>query len=600
VLAHGETAARYFTGFVVTTAAGRAFCNSKGTGGRYLIKMALMRSFLLLTTATLLVACAGHDRADQHSTFVISVLGTNDVHGELTPQDNRGGLVILSGYVSALRKALDGRGAVLLVDAGDMWQGTLASNLSEGALLVQAYNALGYAAAAVGNHEFDFGPAGPKPMPQSDDDDPRGALRQRASEAAFPLLTANLIDESTGRVVDWDNVRPSTMLSVGPVDVGLIGVLTSNTLATTIAANTTGLNVAPLADAIIREASALRQAGADLVIVLAHAGGKCTAFEDPLDLSSCDPSGEIIRVARELPAGLVDHIVAGHEHEGIAHKVNGIAITASYSNTRAFSRVDFTVDRANERIVDVQIFPPQPNRPLDSYEGQPVVPMASVLAIAERASKLAERRKAEPVGVFLETPMTLRAGTESELGNLMTDALREFTSADIALHNVRGGIRAELPAGELTYGSLYRMYPFDNRIAVIRLSGAEVRKIIATQALNVGRWAGFSGMRVFVECSATGMDVRMQRLDGRTIHDSESLDVAVNDFLLLGGDGLLSPVTPPAGFAVPTDTPFLRDVLSEWFSASDSSLRADQFLDPENARWNLPAEIPANCVYHAG
>jgi hypothetical protein len=121
VLAHGETAARYFTGFVVTTAAGRAFCNSKGTGGRYLIKMALMRSFLLLTTATLLVACADHDRADQHSTFVISVLGTNDVHGELTPQDNRGGLVILSGYVSALRKALDGRGAVLLVDAGDMW-----------------------------------------------------------------------------------------------------------------------------------------------------------------------------------------------------------------------------------------------------------------------------------------------------------------------------------------------------------------------------------------------------------------------------------------------------------------------------------------------
>ncbi len=554
----------------------------------------------MLLTVTLLVACAGQDRPTPRSTFVVSVVGTNDVHGELTPHDGRGGLVTLSGYVSALRKALDDSGGVLLVDAGDMWQGTLASNLSEGSLVVQAYNALGYAAAAIGNHEFDFGPAGPRPMPQGDADDPRGALRQRADESAFPLLTANLMEESTGRVVDWDNVRPSTMIAVGPVDVGLIGVLTSHTLATTIAANTTGLYVAPLADAIIREARALRGAGADLVIVLAHAGGKCTAFDDPLDLSSCDPSGEIMRVARELPTGLVDQIVAGHVHEGIAHQVNGIAVTASYSNTVAFSRVDFTVDRANGRIVDVQIFPPQPNQPQDSYEGQPVVPMASIVAIADRARELADRRKAEPIGVFLETPMTLRAGPESELGNLLTDALREFTKADIAIHNVRGGIRAELPAGELTYGSLYRMYPFDNRIAVITLSGADIRKIIADQTLNVGRRAGFSGMRVFIECAATGMGVHLQRPDGSKIRDSDSLQVAVNDFLLLGGDGVLSPVTPPAGFALPTDTPFLRDVLSRWFSAGDPSLHADQFLDPEVARWNLPAEIPADCVYHAG
>jgi 5'-nucleotidase len=424
--------------------------------------------------------------------------------------------------------------------------------------------------------------------------------RRRFGEAAFPLLAANLLEESTGRVVDWDNVRPSTMVSVGPVDVGLIGVLTSRTLATTSAANTTGLYVAPLEDAIIREARALRSAGADLVIVLAHAGGKCTAFDDPHDLSSCNPAGEIMRVARELPAGLVDHIVAGHVHEGIAHWVNGIAITASYSNTVAFSRVDFAVDRADGRIVDVQIFPPQFNQPRDSYEGQPVVPMASMLAVAGEARELADKLQAESVGAFLETPMTLRPGPESELGNLMTDALREVTRADIALHNVRGGIRAELPAGELTYGSLYRMYPFDNRIAVITLTGAEIRKIVADQAPKVGRRAGFSGMRVFIECAEAGMDVRMQRLDGSTIRDSESLDVAVYDFLLLGGDGVLSPVAPPAGFAVPRDTPFLRDVLSQWFSARDSSLHADQFLDPGVARWNLPAEIPDDCVYHAG
>ena len=183
-----------------------------------------MRNALYIVFVFLLAACAGVDERD---TQIITVVGTNDVHGELTPHEDRGGLVTLSGYVSALRAAREDDGAVLLVDAGDMWQGTLASNLSEGKPVVEAYNALGYAAAAVGNNEFDFGPLGPKPIPESDSDDPQGALRQRASEANFPLLAANLIDETTGKTVAWDNVRPSTMVTVGGVDIGIIGVVTA-------------------------------------------------------------------------------------------------------------------------------------------------------------------------------------------------------------------------------------------------------------------------------------------------------------------------------------------------------------------------------------
>ena len=70
---------------------------------------------------------------------------------------------------------------MLLIDAGDMWQGTLESNLSEGASVVDAYNALGYTAVAIGNHEFDFGPAGPKAIPETDADDPQGSLKLRAT-----------------------------------------------------------------------------------------------------------------------------------------------------------------------------------------------------------------------------------------------------------------------------------------------------------------------------------------------------------------------------------------------------------------------------------
>ena len=86
----------------------------------------------------------------------------------------------------------------MLVDAGDMFQGTLESNLGEGAAVVRAYNLLGYDAAAVGNHEFDYGPVGPAPTPRAPGDDARGALKARAAEARFPFLDANLADVASG------------------------------------------------------------------------------------------------------------------------------------------------------------------------------------------------------------------------------------------------------------------------------------------------------------------------------------------------------------------------------------------------------------------
>jgi len=252
-----------------------------------------------ITIALLIVfsiaSCAPISVVPEVDLVVISVLGTNDVHGELVAEPNRGGLTTFSGYVAAVREARTDDGAVLLVDAGDMWQGTLESNLSEGAAVVEVYNALGYAAAAIGNHEFDFGPAGPKAIPEQEGDDSRGALRQRLSESEFPVLAANLIDTTTNRRVEWENLQSSTMVVRAGINVGIIGVLTAHTLQTTILANTTGLRIAPLADSIIKEAQSLRAAGASLVIVLAHAGSRCTEFDDPFDLSSCYMPGEIMR-----------------------------------------------------------------------------------------------------------------------------------------------------------------------------------------------------------------------------------------------------------------------------------------------------------------
>ncbi|MDH3274447.1 MAG: 5'-nucleotidase C-terminal domain-containing protein [Gammaproteobacteria bacterium] len=576
------------------------------------------RTIITFVVAVFIASCAPTSVVPEPEPIIISVLGTNDVHGELIPQPGRGGITTFSGYVAAVRDARADDGAVLLVDAGDMWQGTLESNLSEGAAVVAAYNALGYTAAALGNHEFDFGPVGEKAIPETDADDPQGALKQRLTEIEFPVLSANLIDTVTNEVVAWKNLQPSTIVERAGVKIGIIGVLTEYTIEATISANTKGLRIAPLAETIIEEARSLRSAGASLVIVLAHAGSGCTDFADPLDLSSCAMSGEIMRVANEIPFGLVDHIVAGHAHYGIAHVVNGIVITSSYSNTRAFDRVDFTFDRNSRNVIDRQIFPPQAicvnapdedgrctyendeSRELAVYEGRPVVPMAEVVTIADRAREVAEQLKAEKVGVFVETDMTLHQQPETVLGNLFTDAVLQSVDADIAIHNVYGGIRAELPKGEVTFGSLYRVFPFDNRIAITELSGLEIRKIIANQVHQERRRAGFSGMRVFVSCEAGQMAIQMIKQDGNAIEDADRLRVVANDFLLLGGGGIMTPATPEGGFDIPNGTPLVRDVLVEWFRRRGGTMNADEFRDPENLRWNLPDPLPEACSFPAG
>ena len=552
------------------------------------------------------------------STMTLSIVGTNDLHGAIVPSGGNGGLALFAGYLKNLRatRERDG-GAVLLVDGGDMFQGTLESNLGEGTSVVAAYNALGYAAAAVGNHEFDFGPVGPNVTPRTPADDPRGALKARAAEAKFPFLAANLIDTATGRPVEWPNVRPSTIVSAGGITVGIVGVITAEALSATLATNTRGLSVAPLAPAIAGEASRLRSEGAAIVIVAAHAGGRCKAFDNPSDLSPCEARAEIVNVARELPRGLVDVIVAGHSHAGMAHQVEDVAVIESFASGRAFGRVDLSIDRTTNRVTSKRIHPPRPLCQREDpathdctgtapgaalvpsqYEGAPVVPDAAIARVLAPAIEQVRELKARLVGPVLETPIRRQNGNESPLGNLVTDALRMgVPGTDIALHNIAGGLRADLPRGPLTFGSVFEVMPFDNRVVQLRLTGAQVRSIFATQ-LQRGRILGVSGVRVIAECSGTALHVTMRRPSGPPIADADQLMVSTIDFLATAGDGLLAPVVPLAGFTVPDAAPLSRDVVVEQLSKRGGTLREEALINPENPRWTFPGPLPVACRGH--
>jgi len=574
------------------------------------------RALRLLTACALGLAAAAV-RADE---ITLSIVGTNDLHGRLfTDEQGRGGLVVLGGYVDNLRaaRAADG-GGVLVLDAGDTFQGGIESNLSEGAMVVDAYNAIGYSALAIGNHDFDFGSADPRdpattwlPLHVSGaaPGDMQGALKAAAARAHFPFLAANIVSAASGEPIQWPNVAPSALVEVAGVRIGLVGMMTETGLRQTLAAHVEGLATRPLAPTVAAEARALRERGAEIVVLATHAGGWCGETADPHDLSSCDDGAEIFRLARELPRGTLQAIVAGHTHGVVAHFVNDVPIISVANFGVQFGRMDLTFDTARHAVVGTRIHAPQsvcarvqpggecaaaPAGAVPEYEGKPVAPSAAVAAAIEPELTRIRALRAEALGAVAASAIG-RAAPESPLGHLFADALRAaLPGADAALSYGpgRGGLRADLPSGALTFGDAYDAFPFDNRVLRVTLTGTQLARVLADQLPQLvdGRRGlfGISGIRVTVDCDKTGPVVRVTRDTGAAIAPDETLTMAVASYS--AGRAAWAAVEGEAAVTA-TELPLLvRDAVGVWLMERDSISAAD-FA----GRWQLPPQGPA-CV----
>jgi 5'-nucleotidase len=553
----------------------------------------------VVALAFLWCARAGHfpglaAAADEPAVITLSIVGTSDLHGAAFSSNGLGGLSLFAGYVNNLRAArASDRGAVLLIDSGDTFQGDIESNLSEGASIVDAYNAMGYTAEAIGNHDFDFGSVD-SPAARQLPGDLRGALKARAAQARYPFLAANLMDAATARPVEWPNVRPSVLVQAAGIKTGIVGVMTIDALRSTLAANVQGLRIAPLAPTIVKHASKLRAAGADVVIVAAHAGGRCDRFDQPADLSSCDAESEIFRVAGSLPHGLVDVIVSGHTHGGLAHEVNGIGIIQPYSRGQSFGRVDIVFDPRMRRVVRIQPFAPR-QIVAGQYEGKAVASDPAIDTAMAPALRRVHQLQATSLGVSLDATVPRVSAFGSPLGNLFAEALRAAVpGADVAaINNAARGLRADLAAGPLTVGRLYDVFPFDNRIARITLTGAELGRWLAGE-ISQGRrgWLGISGVDVRTSCRANGLHVDLFRGSG-AIHDDDRL-LAVT----IGGptlSGNLASSDPVAGIGPIGNAPIVREVVEEWFLRLGHS--AQRQLDDATHRSPAFSDAPiSDCV----
>lgn len=549
--------------------------------------------------------------ADARATEVtIALVGTSDLHGYVEPRAlkvtdqagatqpvSRGGLALFAGYLDNLRR----RHPVLLLDAGDLFQGTMVSNLGEGRVVIAAYNALGYDGAALGNHEFDYGPAGPLTVPARPEDDPTGALKARIAEAKFPFLAANVLDKATGQPVAWPNIYPARKVIIGGVPIGLIGAVTEDTPRTTNLLNLRDVTIAPIAPAVRAQAAGLRQQGVAAVVLTVHEGANCTSFSNPRDATACKNHDEHVLSLVAALGGAVDAVVGGHSHAGIAHFVGEVPVIQSFAMGQAFGRIDlvfqrvasgYVLDKARTRIhpptelcsvalppegtapaatealpsdsasatppaarpgwrCDPKVLAGKVLRPME-YEGQPVVASVAVEAVlAPHIEKAAERR-ASLIGVTLPVRLSRHYKNESPLGVLLADLIRSGAEratgehVDFAFQN-GGGIRNELPAGPLTYGNLFEVLPFDNRLALLRLTGANLLDLYERNLQGSHGVMVPSGLTVDASCAGSKLVVTLRGTDGKPLALRKTYTIAVSDFLASGGDNFsaILPQLPP-------------------------------------------------------
>jgi 2',3'-cyclic-nucleotide 2'-phosphodiesterase (5'-nucleotidase family) len=446
----------------------------------------------------------------------LRIIATNDFHGALEPRADangvlRGGAAYVAAMIEKAKSECAPSCETLVLDGGDQFQGTPISNLAYGRPVVDFYNRIGLAAAALGNHEFDWGV---------------DTLRARMRDAHYAILGAN-VKLTDGGDVSW--IRDDTIIVRGRTKIGIVGISTPTTPTETLAANVRGLKFLQPPAVIDAHARSLRARGADIVIVVAHEGGFCNSTAGA---ETCN--GDIFDDAAKITEN-VDLIVSGHTHSQVNTTVKNIPIVQARSSGQAIDVVDIPLDvdgkptgSAFAQIRSVTTASIEPHAAVDSM----------VRIAAARVAPIVNRRVAT-----IRTPLR-REGDQYSLGNLVTDAQRWAGKGDIAVMN-NGGIRADLPAGEITYGKLFVIQPFANTLYRIRMTGAQVREYFEKVLGGDDIRAHVSGITIgYNPEKPRGERIVSLRLPaGRTLADNAFYDVVMNNFMATGGSNM----GPPEG-----------------------------------------------------
>jgi 5'-nucleotidase len=600
----------------------------------------------LTLTLGLLGACPAKPPKEPTGPDLVTlvILGDNDLHGALDGRtfnvklaDGKtdypmkiGGAEYIADYYAKIRAQNPDR--VILLAGGDIFQGTLLSNRTEGLTVVSFLNYIGYDALAVGNHEFDYGPIGELSIPREGaTDDPFGALKAIFAASKAPFMGANIKNKDTKAAPDWPNFRQTLMIERAGVKIGIIGLTTESTPTTTQPPNVASLSFESLTETTAKQAALLRQGGAEIVLIVAHAGTECQKTNVPEAEAGCDDKEELPKLLHGLPPNTIDAVVSGHTHQVLANMIADVPVIQAGSNGTGLGRIDLVYDRRAKKLLrdQTKLYEPQylcrevfvgtngcnfvaARKSVDgktepaTFLGQPVTPDPNVTALLKEARETVESINGEVIG-DISRPINRAEKGESAMGNLVTDMMRAATladpnipDADLAIQN-SGGLRADLSAGPFTYGELFEVLPFDNILVTLQITGAQVKKIFEL-ALVDNRVFQVSGVKVYYRSTPkpgvtpsakfnfdeyTHVVDYLETSSGQRFDDKKTYTLVWNDFLTNGGNGMKVLMDQlPKDVIKRFYNATLRDASLAQIKAKKEPLNSESkpLLDPKNLR----------------
>ncbi|MEC0233059.1 5'-nucleotidase C-terminal domain-containing protein [Paenibacillus kribbensis] len=525
----------------------------------------------LLTTAALLFGCLGTAAADPAANAGtanadtaptsgkhITILHTNDTHAHVVANDKEMGFAKLAGIIDQYRASNPN---TLLLDDGDTVHGTTFATLVNGESIVKVINKLRYDAMVPGNHEFNYG---------------WKHLVELSKEIQFPVLSANIKQTDGTRLF-----KPYVIKEVDGVKIGIIGLTTPETAYKTNPKNVEGIQ---FTDPAVEAKAAVDEirSKVDVVVVLGHLGQ---------DASSKDTS---LKVVKEVPG--IDIFIDGHSHTVLEKGLvgdNGTLIASAGEYTKYLGVVDLWVDGGKVTQKQAKL--------IDSAQAADVQPNAEIATLIASIQKDQEpilKQVVTQTSVDLEGAREkVRAG-ETNLGDLLTDAMRDVSGADVALTN-GGGIRASIKAGTVTKGDIITVLPFGNQIVTLKVKGTDIQAALENGTASYpepsGGFPQVSGISFKIDTSAAkGSRVHSVLIGGKALDPEATYTLATNDFTAVGGDQYtMFAKYPQAGMFGSLDEALIRYM--QKIGSASLQAQADGRIQESKADGNasVPATQPA-------
>lgn len=434
-------------------------------------------------------------------TVHVTIGHTNDVHGHVT-EDDRNKEMGYAKLATLMKEIRSENTNTLMIDAGDMIQGTIYANLSQGESIPELANYLGYDMMVAGNHEFDFG---------------RDQLEKVSKMFQFPVLGANVFDENNKQFL-----QPYVIKEVEGQKLAFLGLVTEETPITTHPDNVKGLTFKNPVE-VAKEWVPKLQKMADNVIIVSHSG-----------------LAEDRQIAQEVQG--IDLIIGGHSHTRLDKPeiVNGVYIVQDWEYSKSLGRIDMFYH--NDELVHFSGGLLEYNK-----ETEADAQMAKKIDILKEDSDELLNVKIAETSVLLDGERENIRAKETNLGNMIADAMLDRTQsisgheAEVALTN-GGGIRTTIQPGDITKRNLYDVLPFPNTLAVIKISGQELYNALEHGVGDIesgaGRFPQVAGMSFTLDAKAPqGKRVSDVKVGGKALDLNKTYSMVTNDFMAVGGDG---------------------------------------------------------------